>query len=88
MYIVKRTQLYLDDELWQALHARAREEKTTVSELVRRAAREQYLGNRDERRAAMKAFVGISQDRPEFRDSAAYVRGLRRSTRMERLAKP
>lgn len=88
LYIVKRTQLYLDDDLWRALHARARDQRTTVSELVRQAARERYLSNLDERREAMQAFVGIRRQRPEFSDSVEYVRRLRRRSRLERLAKP
>ena len=79
---MKRTQLYLNDELWHALHARARGEGTTISELVRQAAREGYLGNLEERKAAMKAFVGIRRDRPEFRNAVAAVRGLRRGGRL------
>ena len=85
---MKRTQLYLDDDLWHALHARARSEGTTISDLVRQAARERYLGKLDERRKAMHAFVGIRQDRPEFADTAEYVRSLRRGNRIGRLQKP
>jgi hypothetical protein len=85
---MKRTQLYLDDDLWNALHNRARTEKTTISNLVRQAARERYLGNLDERRKAMLAFVGIRKHRKDLPDSTEeYVRGLRRDTRMERLGK-
>ena len=84
---MKRTQLYLDDDLWQALHDRARRERATISELVRRAARERYLGKLDERRTAMQALVGIRQDRPEFRHPVEYVRGLRRGNRTENLGK-
>lgn len=84
---MKRTQLYLDDDLWQALRTRARGEGTTISELVRRAARERYFGKLDERKEAMQAFVGIRSDRPEFREPVAYVRGLRRGSRIERLGK-
>ena len=57
MYIMRRTQLYLDDQLWGALHTRAQSEKTTVSELVRQAVRERYIGNLETRRAAMQSFV-------------------------------
>jgi hypothetical protein len=85
---VKRTQLYLDDDLWHALHARARSQGTTISDLVRQAARERYLSNLDERKAAMQAFVGIRRERPEFSNSLEYVRKLRRGSRLERLAKP
>jgi len=87
MYIMKRTQLYLDDDLWDALHVRARSQGTTISELVRQAARERYLGDLDERKKAMQAVVGIWKDRPEFSDPEKYVRRLRRGRRLERLGK-
>jgi hypothetical protein len=85
---MRRTQLYLDDDLWNALHARARSQGTTISDLVRRAARERYLGNLDERREAMLAFVGIRKDRKDLPNSTEeYVRSLRSDTRLERLRK-
>jgi hypothetical protein len=85
---MRRTQLYLDDDLWNALHTRARREGTTISALVRQAARERYLGNLDERRKAMLAFVGIRKGRKDLPDSTEeYVRSLRRDTRLERLRK-
>lgn len=85
---MRRTQLYLDDDLWKALHARARKEGTTISDLVRQAARERYLGNLDERREAMLAFVGLRKDRKDLPESTEeYVRSLRRDTRLERLRK-
>jgi hypothetical protein len=85
---MKRTQLYLDDDLWKALHARARTEGTSISHLVRQAARECYLGNLEERREAMEAIVGIWKDRTDLPDSTEeYVRSLRRDTRIERLEK-
>jgi len=85
IYIMRRTQLYLDDELWNALHARARLEGTSISDLVRQAAREKYLGNVEERRKAMMSWVGVLKDNPRFADSEAYVRDLRRDHRRERL---
>jgi hypothetical protein len=84
---VRRTQLYLDDDLWNALHARARSEGTTISELVRRAARERYLGNLEQRQKAMLGIVGIWKDRTDLPDSTEYVRQLRRDTRLDRLEK-
>ncbi len=84
---MKRTQLYLDDDLWNALHVRAHAENTTVSDLVRQAARERYLGNLDERRKAMQAVVGIRRDRSEFSDPEKYIRRLRRGRRLERIGK-
>ena len=82
---MRRTQLYLDDDLWNALHARARSEDTTISDLVRHAVRERYLGSLTARKAAMQAVVGIWKDRPEIGDTKAYIRGLRRGTRLKRL---
>jgi hypothetical protein len=82
---MRRTQLYLDEDLWSALHARAQSLGTSISELVRIAVRERYVGKLDERRRAMEAIVGIRKDRPEFRHSQAYVRSLRRGSRIERL---
>ncbi len=82
---MKRTQLYLDDELWTALHARARQGRTTVSELVRTAARERYLGDFEERRTAMEGIVGLWRNRTDLADTDAYIRNLRKGTRMKRL---
>ncbi len=85
---MRRTQLYLDDDLWNALHAHAKRTGTTVSNLVRQAARERYLGNLEERREAMLAFVGIRKDRKDLPDSTEeYVRSLRQDARLERLSK-
>lgn len=83
---MRRTQLYLDDDLWNALHVRARQSRTTVSELVRQAARERYLGSLDTRIQAMRAVVGIWKDRKDMTGVEAYVRGLRRGTRLKRLS--
>jgi plasmid stability protein len=82
-----RTQLYLDDDLWSTLRMRARKQGTTISDLVRQAVRDRYLGNLEERRKAMEALVGIWKDRTDLPDSTEYVRSLRQDTRIERLEK-
>ena len=82
---MRRTQLYLDDHLWNALHARARSRKTSVSELVREAVRDRYLGKHDLRQKAMQEFIGIRKGRSESLKSVEYVRSLRRGERLERL---
>jgi hypothetical protein len=84
---MRRTQLYLDDDLWNALRARAREQGTTISELVRQAARARYLDKLENRREAMQGFVGIRKDAPDTSDSVKYVRNLRGGTRIGRLSK-
>ena len=84
---MRRTQLYLDDPLWTALHARARNQKTTISELIRVAARERYLGGRDEQRKAMQEFVGSRNRRSDLVGSDQYIRDLRQGDRIDRLHK-
>ena len=82
---MRRTQLYLDDQLWGALHARARREKTTVSELVRQAVRERYLGDREQRRAAMRRFIGIRKVHAAGANATQQIRRLRKGFRLDRL---
>ena len=83
---MRRTQLYLDDDLWTALHAQALLEGATISELVRVAVRERYMGNLAERRAAMLGIVGLWKDRADLGDSESWLRNLRDDDRLERLA--
>lgn len=85
MYIMRRTQLYLEEDLWAALHATALLQGATVSELVRTAVRERYLGNQEERRAAMLGIVGLWKDRSDVKDAEAYIRNLRNDDRLQRL---
>ena len=84
---MKRTQLYLDDESWQALHIRARQSGTSVSELVRQAVRERFVASRGSRRQAMRAFVGLWKDRSDLADVGTYLRSLRKGRRLKRLAR-
>jgi Ribbon-helix-helix protein, copG family len=83
---VRRTQLYLDDDLWKTLHVKARSGHTTVSELVREAVRQRYFGQPEARIKAMEAFVGIRQAACGALDATETVRRLRRGNRIERLA--
>jgi hypothetical protein len=82
---MRRTQIYLDDDLYTALHERAQAEQTTVSELMRKAARKEYHYTPEQRRADMLAAVGIWKNRTDLPDTETYVRTLRKSTRMKRL---
>lgn len=84
---MRRTQLYLDDHLWSALHSRARSEKTSISDLVREAIRDRYLGKKDEQIKAMREFVGIGKRRDARLDAVKQVQELRRGVRLERLYK-
>jgi hypothetical protein len=83
---MKRTQLYLEDDVWGVLHAQAREHGTTISQLVREALRDRYLGSLKERKRAMLAVVGLWKDRGDIGDSTEYVRQVRRGDRLRRVA--
>ncbi|HEV2447486.1 MAG TPA: CopG family transcriptional regulator [Candidatus Sulfopaludibacter sp.] len=82
---MRRTQLYLDDHLWDALQTRARSRKTTISALVRDAVRERYLGGQEERMKAMREFIGIRKESGASIDAVEYVRRMRRGERLDRL---
>lgn len=93
LYCMRRTQLYLDDDLWNALHFHAHLNGQTVSELVRKAAREKYMGNPEERQAAMEGIVGLWKDRKdtgfandskEIEKADSRIRKMRKSTRVKR----
>lgn len=81
LYIMKRTQLYLDEDIWKALHIRSRENRTSISELVRQAVRDRYGSSVANRSQAMAAFVGIWKDRDDLPNARTYIRRLRRGKR-------
>jgi hypothetical protein len=83
---MKRTQLYLHEDIWKALHIRSRQQRTTISELVRQAVREKYGSSPASRRQAMQAIVGLWKNRKDLPDFEAYVRRLRKGKRLRRLA--
>jgi len=87
MYIVRRTQLYLEEDVWKTLQIRSRQSGTTISALVREAVRGRYMNQPAERGQAMEALAGLRKDRPEFANAEEYVRRLRRGSRLERLAR-
>ena len=82
---MKRTQLYLNEDIWKALHVRSRQQGTSISELVRQAIRDKYGSSPASRRQAMQALVGLWKDRKDLPDSTAYVRRLRKGNRLKRI---
>ena len=83
---MKRTQLYLDEEIWSVLHIQARQAGTSISELVRQAVRDRYGNPPENRRRAMQDWVGMWQSREDLPDSETYVRRLRKGRRLRRFA--
>jgi hypothetical protein len=84
---MKRTQLYLHEDIWKVLHIRSRQQRTSISDLVRQAVREKYGSSPVDRRRAMQALVGLWKDRKDLPDSTAYVRRLRKGKRLGRIAR-
>jgi hypothetical protein len=63
-----------------------RQNGATVSELVRNAIREKYCQERARRIEAFESIIGLWKDRTDIGDTDDYIRDLRRSSRLERLA--
>ena len=74
---MKRMQVYLNDDIWKALHIRSRQLRTSISELVSQAVREKYGCSPAARTQAMQAVVGLWKDRSDLPDTDSYVRRLR-----------
>ena len=83
---MKRTQLYLNEDIWKALHIRSKQQGTSISELVRQAVRDKYGSSPARRKQAMQALVGIWKDRKDLPDPTTYVRRLRKGKRLRRIA--
>jgi hypothetical protein len=81
---MKRTQLYLQEDIWKTLHVRSRQQGTSISELVRQAVREKYANSPASRRQAMQALVGLRKNRRDLGETATYVRKLRKGKRLRR----
>jgi hypothetical protein len=84
---MKRTQLYLHEDIWKVLHIRSRQQRTSISDLVRQAVREKYGSSPVGRREAMQALVGLRKDLKDYPDSTAYVRRLRKGRRLGRISR-
>ena len=83
---MKRTQIYLDEDIWKVLHIHSRQRHTSISNLVRQAIRDRYGSSPANRSKAMQALVGIWRDRNDLPDTGKYVRQLRKGKRLSRIA--
>jgi Arc/MetJ-type ribon-helix-helix transcriptional regulator len=83
-YIMRRTQIYLDDEQHQRLSERARQTGRSMSELIRNAVDRDLDGDGDEEtklqrfRETVRAVAGCA---PYLEDGATYVARLREADR-------
>ena len=83
---MKRTQLYLDEDIWKVLQIHSRQRRTSISNLVRQAIRDRYGSSPANRSKAMQALVGIWRDRNDLPDTRKYLRQLRKGKRLSRIA--
>jgi hypothetical protein len=83
---MKRTQLYLQENIWKTLHVRSRQQGTSISELVRQAVGEKYGNSPANRREAMQGLVGLRKHRQDLPDTTTYVRKLRKGKRLRRIS--
>ena len=82
-----RTQLYLDDDLWNLLHTTARSAGTSISGLVRGAVREKYGVDTGIRSDAFQQVAGLWKDRADLESTEQYIRRLRTGSRLKKLAR-
>jgi hypothetical protein len=83
LYIMKRTQLYIDESLFSTLSLISRKRKTTVSDLVRRALEQVYGAGCGDSEQALEASFGLWIDRGDLPPTQDYVRGLRKGARLK-----
>lgn len=83
LYIMKRTQLYIDESLFSTLSLISRKRKTTISDLVRRALEHVYGAGGGDSDQALEASFGLWRGRADLPSTQDYVRDLRKGTRLK-----
>jgi GGDEF domain-containing protein len=85
---VKRTQLYIEDDVIKMLRRVSKEQAVSISELVRAAVRKAYsLEKPGDADLILKEAAGIWKDRKDIPPAERYVRQMRKDTRKERLSR-
>jgi len=83
---MKRTQLYIEEDVFKVLRRVSKEKAVSISELVRAAVKKVYaLEKPDNADLILKESAGIWKDRKDIASAEQYVRQMRKDTRKERL---
>ena len=83
---MKRTQLYLDEEMARTLAALSRQKGTTVSELVRESVQEKYMSKKEVDKVSLaRQLSGIWRSTKDLAEIDETVRRLRKGKRLRRL---
>jgi DNA-binding GntR family transcriptional regulator len=86
IYIVKRTQLYLDEAMAKKLVALSRQKGTTISELVRESVREKYMTAKGlDKGLIARQLTGIWAGRKDLARIESVLRKIRKENRLKRL---
>lgn len=82
---MKRTQLYLDEEMARTLATLGRQKGKTVSELVRESVEEKYMSKEDlDKGRLARQLAGAWRGRRDLKEIDRVVRRLRKGTRLKR----
>ncbi len=83
---MKRTQLYLDEEMARTLAALSRQKAITISELVRESVQEKYMSRKEINRVSLaQQLSGVWRTRKDLKEIDRTIRRLRKGTRLKRL---
>ena len=83
---MKRTQLYLDDDIAKILSSVSRQDGKTVSELVRECLREKFGHKQSlDKSALARQIAGLWKDRKDLAATPRFIRRLRKGSRAKRL---
>jgi ribbon-helix-helix CopG family protein len=83
---MKRTQLYLDDDIAKILSTVSRQKGKTVSELVRECVREKFGAKEKINKTELaRELGGIWKNRTDLGDTEKYLRKVRTDTRRKRI---
>ena len=84
---MKRTQLYIDDQIFYRLFLISKQKGVTISDLVRKAIHKVYGKQKLPVRSidALKASSGLWANRKDMGPTEQYIRSLRTGSRARRL---
>ena len=81
---MKRTQIYLSDDLYFEIKRRSKKSKKSISEIIRQTLRENLIpSKKDEILSSINKAFGLWKDR-KF-DAETYIREIRKGERLDNL---
>jgi hypothetical protein len=83
---MKRTQLYLDEEMAKMLSTLSRQKGRSISDLVRESLQEKYMSGKSlDKGTLARQISGIWEKRKDLQNIDVVVRELRKGKRTKRL---